>query len=54
MTDFLIVSVITGENKEDMASKGERFILFRRNEIIYVAEILLSRMSGAWFPISRT
>jgi hypothetical protein len=42
VTDFLIIYAITGENKEDIASKGERIILYKSNEVIYAAEILLT------------
>ena len=48
--DFLIIYSITGENKEDMALKDERFILYKSNEVIYAAEILLSADEWEFAP----
>lgn len=42
-TDFLVIYSIRGENREGMASKDGRVVLYKSNEVIYAAKILLSR-----------
>ncbi len=40
VTDFLKVHTLTGDNKEDRAGIGDRFILLSQGNVIYAAEIL--------------
>lgn len=42
VTDFLVIYAITGENKEDIASKENRTVLYKSSDVIYAAEILLT------------
>ncbi len=50
VTDFLIIYSITGENKEDIASKDGRVVLYRKNDVIYAADILLSAEEWSLAP----
>lgn len=39
VTDFLIIYAITGENREDMATRDGRMVLHRSSETIYAAKL---------------
>ncbi|MBO4331266.1 MAG: VCBS repeat-containing protein, partial [Oscillospiraceae bacterium] len=40
VTDFLAIYAITGENREDMAKKDERVVLYRSSDTVYAALLL--------------
>lgn len=48
--DFLIVYAISGENRESLAGKEGRFILYSGTETVYAAELLISRSDWSLIP----
>lgn len=48
--DFLKIYTLTGENRQDRAEMGERFILRREDEVIYAAELLDLDFDWEYYP----
>ena len=44
--EFLRIYVLSGENREMLAARGDRFLLGRRAQLIYAAELLPSANGG--------
>ena len=40
VTDFLAIYAITGENRDDMAAKDDRVVLYRSSDTVYAARLL--------------